>query len=81
MTNEADKSLALMQGALREAMIAEGIDEACVVKELKKLLTGDSITGKSKAIEIVSKWSNWNKETVVSKETIEIVGKPEGLDI
>jgi hypothetical protein len=79
--SNTDKALGLMGAALREAMLNEGLDEASVVKELKKLLIGDSITGKTKAIEIISKWASWNKETVVSEEKIEIVGKPEGLDI
>jgi len=77
-----DEALGLVMKPLRSAMLEHGIDEDSIVKELKVLLTGESKQAKAKAIEIISKWANWNSENIViSEEVIKIADAPDDLDI
>lgn len=83
MTDQADKSMGLVLKPLRQALKQKGITEEYIIDEMKKILDGENMSAKMRALELLSRWASWNApdKHIVKHESITIGNAPEDLDV
>ena len=80
MEDKTDETLKMITEPLRKAMKEAGITNTLIAEQLKSLLTGDTISGKVNALQIIGKWAGLGNEKlhIVNEEII--VAGDEDLD-
>ena len=83
MEDRTDEAMKLISEPLREALKEVGITNTLIAEQLKSLLTGDTITGKLGALQLLAKMSGWMapEKFHVTTDEIVIEGENELNDI